>query len=69
MLYALCCGLDLYLSVLKLSALDGNLLALSLIYCISMSEPFEFYVRASADLETYVSERIVEMLFPHSLHG
>ncbi|CAG5115398.1 unnamed protein product [Candidula unifasciata] len=42
--------------------LDGNLLALSLIYCISMAEPFEFYTRAAADLETYMTsvERVLE---------
>ena len=45
----------LLLSVFISLALNGNLLALSLIYCIALGEPFEFYMRISADLETYVS--------------
>ena len=47
---------------LKSSMEDGNLLALSIVYCLAMMEPFEFYVRASAELETYMTsvERVLD---------
>ncbi|GFO41988.1 multidrug resistance-associated protein 4 [Plakobranchus ocellatus] len=51
----------IFLSLGLKDSLDGNLLALSLIYCIAMGEPFEFYMRVSADLETYMTsvERVL----------
>ncbi|GFR71832.1 multidrug resistance-associated protein 4-like [Elysia marginata] len=51
----------IFLSLGIKDSLNGNLLALSLIYCIALGEPFEFYMRITADLETYMTsvERIL----------
>uniref|UniRef100_A0A2C9JNJ0 Uncharacterized protein n=1 Tax=Biomphalaria glabrata TaxID=6526 RepID=A0A2C9JNJ0_BIOGL len=51
----------IFVSLALKDSLNGNLLALSLIYCIAMGEPFEFYMRVSADLETQMTsvERVL----------
>ncbi|KAK0060207.1 multidrug resistance-associated protein 4-like isoform X2 [Biomphalaria pfeifferi] len=51
----------IFASLALKDSLNGNLLALSLIYCIAMGEPFEFYMRVSADLETQMTsvERVL----------
>ncbi|XP_035824676.1 multidrug resistance-associated protein 4 isoform X2 [Aplysia californica] len=52
----------IFVSVALKNSLDGNLLGLSLVYCLAMMEPFEFYIRASAELETYMTsvERVLD---------
>ncbi|CAL1526591.1 unnamed protein product, partial [Lymnaea stagnalis] len=51
----------IFVSLALKESLNGNLLALSLIYCIAMAEPFEWYMRVSADLETHMTsvERVL----------
>ncbi|XP_059157838.1 ATP-binding cassette sub-family C member 4-like [Physella acuta] len=55
-------NLIIFVSLALKDSLNGNLLALSLIYCIAMAEPFEWYMRISADLETYMTsvERVLQ---------
>ncbi|KAH9492759.1 Multidrug resistance-associated protein 4 [Bulinus truncatus] len=51
----------IFVSLALKDSLNGNLLALSLIYCIAIGEPFEWYMRVSADLETQMTsvERVL----------